>query len=136
MNNCIGGACFPFVIWNHFDSLGQRSRANNHSEEYQRQLDARLRTKSDLWTWINEIGSSEESLMCCVEQKQARKCWTRPRKARCVRDDEELMSAKAKYLQDKDFDGDPKVLRALSHRYINVIEDARDNSDEDSFHWL
>ena len=42
---------------------------------------------------------------------------------------------KAKYMQDKDFDAYQKVLRALSHRYINVIEDATDSSDEGSFHW-
>ena len=37
-------------------------------------------------------------------------------------------------MQDTDFDAYQKVLRALCHRYINVIEDATDNSDEDSFH--
>ena len=38
-------------------------------------------------------------------------------------------------MQDKDFDAYQKVLRALSYRYINVIEDATDSSDEGSFHW-
>ena len=37
-------------------------------------------------------------------------------------------------MQDKDFDVYEKVLRALSHRYINVIEGATDSSDEGCFH--
>ncbi|CAF1154928.1 unnamed protein product [Rotaria sordida] len=134
VNNYIDDARFPFDMWNHFDSLGQRPRTNNHLEGYHRQLNARVRTNPDLWTWINEIRSSEESVMCRVEQEQAQKRSTRSRKARYARDDEKLKLAKTKYMQDKDFDAYQKVLRALSHRYINVIEDATDSSDEDSFH--
>ena len=36
-------------------------------------------------------------------------------------------------MQDKDFDDYQKFLRALSHRYINVIEDATDSSDKGYF---
>ena len=114
--------------------LGQRPRTNNYLEGYHRQLNARVRTNPDLWTWINEIRSSEESVICRIEQEQAQKRSTRSRKARYARDDEKLKVAKAKYMQDKDFDAYQKVLRALSHRYINVIEDATDSSDEGSFH--
>ncbi|CAF1419324.1 unnamed protein product, partial [Rotaria sordida] len=116
VNNYIDDARFPFDMWNHFDSLGQRPRTNNHLEGYHRQLNARVRTNPDLWTRINEIRSSEESVMCRVEQEQAQKRSTRSRKARYARDDEKLKLAKTKYMQDKDFDAYQKVLRALSHR--------------------
>ena len=36
--------------------------------------------------------------------------------------------------KSKGFDAYQKVLRTLSHHYINVIEDVRDSSDEDAFH--
>ena len=64
LNNYIEDARFPFHIWNHFDSIGERPRTNNHLEGYHRLLNVRIRTNPDLWTWINEIRSSEESVMC------------------------------------------------------------------------
>ena len=67
VNNYIDDARFPFDMWNHFDSLGQRPRTNNHLERYHRQLNARVRTNPDLWAWINEIRSSEESVICRIE---------------------------------------------------------------------
>ena len=73
------------------------------------QLNARVRTNPDLWTWINEIRSSEESVICRIEQEQVQKRSTRSRKARYARDDEKLKLAKAKYMQDKDFDAYQKV---------------------------
>ncbi|CAF4706592.1 unnamed protein product, partial [Rotaria sp. Silwood2] len=51
-------------MWNHFDSIGIRLRTNNHLEGYHEQLNARVRTNPNLWTWINEARSSEESIMC------------------------------------------------------------------------
>ena len=36
--------------------------------------------------------------------------------------------------QNKDFDAYQKVLCALSHRYVNIIEDATNGSDEGFFH--
>ena len=30
LNNYIEDACFPFHMWNHFDSIDERSRTNNH----------------------------------------------------------------------------------------------------------
>ena len=74
--------------------------------------------------------------MRCVEQEQIQKCSTRPRKARYACDDEKLKLAKAIYIQDKDLDDYQKVLRALSCRYINLIEDARNSNDDDFFHSL
>ena len=134
VNNYIDNARFPFDMWNYFDSLGQRPRRNNHLEGYHKQLNSRVRTNPDFWTWINEIRSSEESVICRVEQEQAQKRSTRSRKARYAPDDEKVKLAKAKYMQDKHFDAYQKVLRTLYHRYINVIEDAIDNSDEDPLH--
>ncbi|CAF4475878.1 unnamed protein product [Didymodactylos carnosus] len=60
LNNYIEDARFSFDMWNHFDSIGERPRTNNHLEGYHRQLNARVRTNPDLWTWINEVRSSEE----------------------------------------------------------------------------
>ena len=54
-------------MWNHFDLLDQRSRKDNHLEEYHRQFNACVQPNPDLWTWINEMRSSEESVMCRVE---------------------------------------------------------------------
>ncbi len=56
---------------------------------------------------------------------------TRPRKARNIHDDEKLLLAKRKYIQDQDFDAYQKVLRSISHRYIDVLKDAKDSSDEE-----
>ncbi len=71
LKNYIEDSRFSLNMWNHFDPLGERSRTNNHLEGYHRQLNARVRTNPDLWTWINEVKSSEESVMCRYEQEQA-----------------------------------------------------------------
>ncbi len=107
------------------------TRTNNHLEGCHRQLNARVRTHPDLWTWYNEIKSSEELVMIRHEQEQAQKRTTRSRKARNIRDDEKLLLAKGKYIQDQDFDAYQKVLRSISHRYIDVLKDAKDSSDEE-----
>ena len=77
LNNYIEDARILFHIWNHFDSIGERPRTKNHLEGYHRQLNARVRTNPDLWTWINEVRSSEESVMCRYEQEQVQKRTTR-----------------------------------------------------------
>ena len=41
---------FPISLWNHFDTIGERPRTNNHLEDYHRQLNARVQTNPDLWT--------------------------------------------------------------------------------------
>ncbi len=38
-----------------------------------------------------------------------------------MRDDEKLKSAKRVYIQDQDFNAYQKVLRSISHRYIDVL---------------
>jgi hypothetical protein len=48
-----------------------------------------------------------------------------------IRDDEKVKLAKRKYIQDQDFNSYQKVLRSLSHRYIDVLKDAEDSSDEE-----
>ena len=78
-------------MWNHFDTIGERPRTNNHLEGFHRQLNAKVRTHSDLWTWINEVKSSEESVMCRYEQEQAQGRTTRSRKGN---DDNKLILAK------------------------------------------
>ncbi len=45
---------FALNMWNHFDNIGERPRTNNHLEGYHRQLNVRVRTNPDIWTWINE----------------------------------------------------------------------------------
>ena len=82
VKNYIEDARFSLRTWNHFDNIGERPRTNNHLEGYHRQLNARVRTNPDLWTWINESKSLEESVICCYEQEQAQKRTTRPRKGR------------------------------------------------------
>jgi len=42
-----------------------------------------------------------------------------------IRDDEKLKSAKRVYIQDQDFNAYQKVLRSISHRYIDVLKDAK-----------
>ena len=131
LNNYIEDTRFPFHIWNRFHSIGERPRTNNHLEGYHRQINARVRTNPDLWTWINEVRSSEKSGMCRYEQEQVQKRTTRSRKIKNIRDDEKLKIAKTKYIQDQDFNAYQKVLRTISHRYIFVIKDDKESSDED-----
>ena len=69
--------------------------------------------------------------MCRYEQEQVQDRTTRSRKIKNIRDDEKLKIAKTKYIQDQDFNAYQKVLRAISHRYIFVIKDAKESSDED-----
>ncbi|CAF4835054.1 unnamed protein product, partial [Rotaria sp. Silwood1] len=126
LKNYIDDARFSLHMWNHFDTIGERPRTNNHLEGYHRQLNARVRTHPDLWTWFNEVKSSGESVICRYELEQAQKRTTRPRKAKYTQDDNKLMLAKTKYIQDEDFDAYQKTLRAVSHRYIHVIKDAKD----------
>ena len=124
-------ARFSSHMWNHFDTIGDRPRTNNHLEGYHRQLNARVRTNSDLWRWINEIKSSEESVMCRYEQEQAQRRTSRPRKGKYVQDDNKLMSAKKEYIENQNFDVYQKVLQTISRRYIDIVKDVKDSSDEE-----
>ncbi|CAF4328575.1 unnamed protein product [Rotaria sp. Silwood2] len=96
IKNYVEDARFSVQMWNHFDNIGVRPRTNNHLEGYHQQLNARVRTNPDLWTWINEARSSEESVMCRYEQEQAQKRTTRRRKGRYIQDDNKLMFNKYK----------------------------------------
>ncbi|CAF1970830.1 unnamed protein product [Rotaria magnacalcarata] len=107
------------------------SRTNNHLEDWHRQLIARIRVHPDLWTWFNEIKSSEESVMIRHEQEQAQQRTTRPKKAINIRDGAKLKAARLKYLQDQDFDSYRKVLCSICHRYIDVLSHSKDSSDEE-----
>ncbi|CAF1594245.1 unnamed protein product, partial [Didymodactylos carnosus] len=80
---------------------------------------------------INEVKSTEEAVMCRYEQEQAQKRTTRPRKGRYIHDDTKLILAKQKYIQSKDIDAYKTVLRSISHRYIRVLKDSKDSSDEE-----
>ena len=53
---------------------------------------------------------------------------TKPRKPINIRDDEKLKSAKMKYIQDQDFNACQKVLRSISHRYIDVLKDTKNST--------
>ena len=48
LNNYVEDAGFLFHIWNHFDSIGERPRTNNHLEGYHRQLNARIQRNLNL----------------------------------------------------------------------------------------
>ena len=48
-----------------------------------------------------------------------------------MRDDEKLKLGKNKYILDKDFDAYQKVLRSISHRYIDILKDTIDSSNEE-----
>ncbi|CAF4475491.1 unnamed protein product, partial [Rotaria sp. Silwood2] len=88
----------------HTQSLATRSKQLTLGlEGFHRQLNAKVRTHPDLWTWINEVKSSEESVMCRYEQEQAQRRTTRPRKGKYIRDDNKRILAKKIYIQDKDF---------------------------------
>ena len=69
--------------------------------------------------------------MCRYEQEQAQRRTTRPRKGKYIQDNIKLMSAKKSYIHDNDFDAYQKVLRSISHRYIKIIKDAKDSTDEE-----
>ena len=69
--------------------------------------------------------------MCRYEQEQAQRRTTRPRKGKYIQNDIKLMSTKKSYIHDNDFDAYQKVLRSISHRYIKIIKDAKDSSDEE-----
>ena len=129
LNSYVEDARFRSNIWNHFDLIGDRSRTNNHPEDWHQQLNARVRTHTDLWTSYNEIKSSEESVMVGHEQEQAQKCATKPRKSINILDDEKLKSAKIRYMQDQDFNAYQKVLQSISHRSIDVLRDSTNSSD-------
>ena len=43
-----------------------------------------------------------------------------------IHDDEKFKIAKTRYIQDQDFDAYENVLRAISHWYIYVIKDGKD----------
>ena len=45
LNNYVEDASFVFHIWNHFDSIGEGPRTNNHLEGYHRQLNARIQPR-------------------------------------------------------------------------------------------
>ena len=53
IKNYIEDARFRSLMWNHLDTNSDKPGTNNHLEGYHRQLDARVRTNSDLWTRIN-----------------------------------------------------------------------------------
>ncbi|CAF2838644.1 unnamed protein product [Rotaria sp. Silwood2] len=131
LNTYVEDGRFSSVFWNHFNSIGERSRANNHLEGWHRQLNARIRVHPDLWTWFNEIKSSEESVMIRHEQEQAQQRTIRSRKAINIRDDAKLKAAKLKYLQNQDFESYGKVLRSICHRCIDVLSNSKDSSDEE-----
>ena len=46
---CVEDLRFPISMWNHFDTIGERPRTNNHLEGYHRQLNAKVQTNPDLW---------------------------------------------------------------------------------------
>jgi hypothetical protein len=50
LKNYVEDARFTSDIWNHFDSIGVRSRTNNHLEGWHRQLNARVRTLVNVLT--------------------------------------------------------------------------------------
>ena len=56
---------------------------------------------------------------------------TKPRKPINIRDDEKRKSAKIKYIQDQDFNAYEKVLRSISHRYIDILKDTTNSSDDE-----
>ncbi|CAF3864671.1 unnamed protein product [Rotaria sordida] len=135
IKNYVEDARFAFQMWNHFNNIGIRPRTNNHLEGYHRQLNPRVRTEPDLLAWINEARSSGKSVMYRYEQEQAQKRTTRRRKGRLIQDDNKLMYAEKKYVQDKDFGAYQKTLRSISHHYIHIIKDAKDSSDEKQHPW-
>ena len=69
INNYIDDGRFPLCVWNHFDTIGERPCTNNYLEGFHRQLNAKVRTHPYLWTWINEVKSSDVSVMCRYEQE-------------------------------------------------------------------
>ena len=71
--------------------------------------------------------------MCCYEQEHVQKRTTRSQKINNICDDEKLKIVKSRYVQAQDFVIYQKVLKAISHRYLYVIKDDKDSSNE---HWV
>ena len=94
INNYIDDGQFSLCMWSRFDRIGERPHTNNHLEDFHRQLNAKVRTHPGLWTWINEVKSSEEPVICHYEQEQAQRRTTRLRKGRHIRDDNKLILVK------------------------------------------
>ena len=69
--------------------------------------------------------------MCGYEQEQVQKRTTRSQKLKNIRNDEKLKIVKTRYVQVLDFDAYQNIFRAISHRYLYVIKDAKDSRDED-----
>ena len=65
------------------------------------------------------------------KQEQAQKRTTKPRKPINICDNEKLNSAKIKYIQGQDFNVYQKVVRSISHCYIDVLKDTKNSSDEE-----
>ena len=49
INNYINDGRFLLCMWNHFETIGERRRTNNHLEGLHRQLNAKVRTHPHLW---------------------------------------------------------------------------------------
>ena len=69
--------------------------------------------------------------MCRYEQEQVQKSTTRSQKIKNIRDDEKHKIVKSRYVQVQAFHAYQKVLKPISHRYLYVIKNAIDSSDED-----
>ncbi|CAF4598096.1 unnamed protein product [Didymodactylos carnosus] len=97
---------------------------------YQAQLNSQCETHPNLWAWINYIKESEESVMARYEQEQRQQRSTCPRKTRLIHNDDILIAAKQNYMYDHiDLEDLQKLLRTLSHRYIKVFENSKDDDE-------
>ncbi|CAF4319009.1 unnamed protein product [Didymodactylos carnosus] len=97
---------------------------------YHAQLNSQCETHPNLWVWINYIKGSEESVMVRYEREQRQQRSTCPRKARSIHNDTILIAAKQKYIcGHTDLEDLQKLLRALSHRYIKVFENSKDDDE-------
>ena len=54
----------------------------------------------------------------------------RTRKLITIRNDEKLKSTKIKSIQEQDINAYQKVLRRISHCYIDIFKDAKNSSDK------
>ncbi|CAF1543032.1 unnamed protein product [Didymodactylos carnosus] len=73
---------------------------------------------------------SEESVMVRYEQGLRQQRSTCPRKARSIHNDAILIAAKQHYMCGHiDLEDLQKLLRALSHRYIEVFENSKDDDE-------
>ncbi|CAF1532648.1 unnamed protein product, partial [Rotaria magnacalcarata] len=123
---------FNPVNWNHYNTLSNRPRTNNHVEGYHRYLNSRMTAKPNIWKWIMHIQKDDEQTIIRLEQENKQNRSTKPRKKKNLMHDISLSNLKASYEQNLiDIKEYQRKIRVISYSYINALENNTTNDDND-----